>query len=385
LKHAGVDAMIVSLRNSYWILGVRYIAKRVKGQCVLCQKQDAKACNEPVAPLPEVRVSEAPPFTVTGIDFAGPLFCVDLPRTKLYICLFTCGVVRAVHLELTDSMTTEAFLLAYRRFSARRGVPSIIYSDNAKTFEASKNQLVRSYGHLSPEWKFITPRSPWWGGWWERQVRSVKSSLKKTLGKGCPSRAELETTLIEVESCINSRPRTFVGDSLDYMNPLSPSHFLLGRRAETQTLIVEDQQAVSQRGLVSRERVRLQLLDRFWEVWRNQYLRGLPLTVHKFFKSGDLHMGVVTELFKRKDGIVRSVMLRTAKGPRMRAIQRLHVAIENENENVDHTNDMYTGNSAPEVNYDIQGTPELSVPKSTKKLQVTRSGRVVKPVQRLEL
>ena len=102
-------------------------------QRVLCQKKDAKAYNEPIAPLSKHRVSEAPQFTVTGIDFAGALFCVDLPKTKLYICLFIilCGVVRAVH-----------FLLDYCSLKARRGAPSIIYSANAQTFEAAKAYLV---------------------------------------------------------------------------------------------------------------------------------------------------------------------------------------------------------------------------------------------------
>ena len=70
-----------------------------------CQRQDSKACSQPVAPLPELRVKSAPPFAVTGLDYAGPLFCIDLPSKKLYILIFTCAVVRSVHLELTDSLS----------------------------------------------------------------------------------------------------------------------------------------------------------------------------------------------------------------------------------------------------------------------------------------
>ena len=54
LKHVGIQTILVSLRNQYWIVGVRRIAKLVKKQCIACQKQDAQASSQPVAPLPEL-------------------------------------------------------------------------------------------------------------------------------------------------------------------------------------------------------------------------------------------------------------------------------------------------------------------------------------------
>ena len=62
----------------------------------------------------------------------------------------------------------------------------------------------------APDRKFIAPRTPWWGGWWKRLVASVKSALKRSLGKRPLSRQELETLLHEIEACINARPLTFV-------------------------------------------------------------------------------------------------------------------------------------------------------------------------------
>ena len=92
MKHAGVSTMITALRKCYLIIGVRRIAKPVKITCASCQRQDAAACSQPMAPLPPERVNPAAPFAVTGLDHAGPLYCCDMPRKKFWVLLFTCGV-----------------------------------------------------------------------------------------------------------------------------------------------------------------------------------------------------------------------------------------------------------------------------------------------------
>ena len=233
MKHAGVNSLLTELRNSYWIIGARRICKMVKRGCVACQRFDALPPVQPMAPLPKERVTQAPPFSVTGLDHAGPLYCGDYPGKKFYVLLFTCAVTRAVHLELVDSLSCEETLLAMRRFFARRGVCTILWSDNAKGFVAASTRLLETMGTEGPEWKFIAPRAPWWGGFWERVIGSVKSALRKTLGRQCLCRRELETLLQEVESCVNSRPLTFVGDELDSRQPLTPFHFLLGRASHS--------------------------------------------------------------------------------------------------------------------------------------------------------
>ncbi len=89
--HAGVQAMITSIREEYEVFGLRQMAKQVKKSCFSCQKVDARACNEVAAPLPKARVTKAPVFSVTGIDFAGPVFCSDFPEKKvlyLLVCVW---------------------------------------------------------------------------------------------------------------------------------------------------------------------------------------------------------------------------------------------------------------------------------------------------------
>ena len=111
-------------------------------------KLDAPSCDQQMAPLPEIRVQKGLVFSTTGVDHwsSGPLCCRGFPNRKFYILLFTCSVVRAVHLELVDSMNlrdTVLGQLAVRRFSSRRGLPSVLYTDNAKVFVSMQTELRR--------------------------------------------------------------------------------------------------------------------------------------------------------------------------------------------------------------------------------------------------
>ena len=164
LKHAGVNVLITNLRFNYFIIGVRKLAKNVCRGCLSCKRFDSRPCNQVPAPFPSFRVTAAPPFSIVGLDYAGPLYCSDFPDGKFYILLITCSVTRAIHVEMTNSLNLSDCVLAMRRFVARRGLPAIIYSDNAKTFKSFSKQLVGFFGHLSPHWKFIAPLAPWWGG-----------------------------------------------------------------------------------------------------------------------------------------------------------------------------------------------------------------------------
>ena len=85
LKHAGVNTMLVSVHDQYWLVGGRYVCKRVKRFCVSCQRQDVGG-DQAMAPLPHLRVTSARPFPVSGLDHAGPLFCCDFPGKSSMCC-----------------------------------------------------------------------------------------------------------------------------------------------------------------------------------------------------------------------------------------------------------------------------------------------------------
>ncbi|GFS60874.1 integrase catalytic domain-containing protein [Nephila pilipes] len=141
------------------------------------------------APLPSERVVPSAPFTITGIDFAGPvnIRCLK-PRDTAYIALFTCATTRAFHIELVSDLTIDKFLLALQRFVGRRGLPNTIYTDNATTFHAANKELILLWQTLSSAKTqqyyaqngitcFIAPRAAWWGGWWERLIDDATRAL----------------------------------------------------------------------------------------------------------------------------------------------------------------------------------------------------------------
>ncbi|XP_014670618.1 PREDICTED: uncharacterized protein LOC106811492, partial [Priapulus caudatus] len=203
----------------------------------------------PLSPVwDEKRVTEAPPFLYVGTDFAGPLY-VKTSRgddtKKVYIVIFTCMTTRAVHLELVENMSAGEFLQAFERMTNRRGKYGVLYSDNAKSFKRAANVLELLYKakkdkqkiqdclrHNGTEWKFITEKAPWQGGFYERLIRSIKIPLRKFLGKAQLTFIELVTVLTDVEAQLNSRPLTMVSADKEDPLPFTPGHLLIGRNLQ---------------------------------------------------------------------------------------------------------------------------------------------------------
>lgn len=120
-------------------------------------------------------------------------------KIKAYLALFVCTSTKAIQLELVSELTINAFLAALRRFMARRGKCSNIFSDNATNFTGANRellelrQLVLSEDHQEKvermlvedgiSWHFIPPRSPHFGGLWEAGIKSVNNHSKRLLGQ----------------------------------------------------------------------------------------------------------------------------------------------------------------------------------------------------------
>jgi len=135
LNHEGTEHVQNDLRLLYWIPHSRSTVRKILNDCSLCMRRRIKPQPPLMASLPKDQFQVAAPFSKVGVDYFGPImvkhFC---KQEKPYGCLFTCLVTRAVHLEMTKSLETDSFINTLRRFIARRGPPSDIYSDNGTNF-----------------------------------------------------------------------------------------------------------------------------------------------------------------------------------------------------------------------------------------------------------
>ena len=200
IKHSGERHTLTTFRERYWILWVREATKRIIKHCIICRKLDGVPFKpQPTPDLPDMRVADAPPFTFTGLDFAGPLYITSSKEghsneisQKAYICLYTCASTRAIHLELLRDLSVKSFLQSFRRFASRRGLPSTLLSDNAKTFKAGSKEvktIVRSpevkcyVSNNRVTWEFIVERAPWWGDSGKGWFKVWKNASRKQWGK----------------------------------------------------------------------------------------------------------------------------------------------------------------------------------------------------------
>lgn len=391
--HAGAQTLLSILRERFWILGGKKFLRKVISRCIPCQRFNSQRLEEDSPALPVDRVRNASVFEVIGIDLAGPLLLKG--HKKAWICLFTCAVYRAVHLELVNSLSTSSFLQALRRFVARRGRPKTIYTDRGTNFVGADNAFkkidwneVTKYATESRiVWKFNPPSAPWWGGFWERIIGLMKQVLRRVLGHSCLDYEEMQTVLCDCEAVLNSRPLTQQSDNPEDLIPLTPKMFL----QELPDSGVPDIDKVDSTLLTRRSQLRAQLLGDLRKRFRIEYLgelkswskkkRRRPVSQGDLVLIGDdgvarleWPLGLVEECLPGKDGLVRLVRVRTRRGTLMRPIQRLYLL-----EAADVTSEGNGQEEPPEDSGEDLGN---ALPKN---LTITRKGRKITRPTRLDL
>ena len=127
------------------VQGRRNVSKVIR-KCFKCRRQLTKPLVQKMAPSSLERVCSSLQFAHVGLDITGHLFLKQKGNKvlqKAYVCIFTCAPIRMVHLELTNDMTTEEFLQAFKRMCSRRDLCNTIWSDNQSTFKRADKDLKR--------------------------------------------------------------------------------------------------------------------------------------------------------------------------------------------------------------------------------------------------
>ncbi|UYV72198.1 hypothetical protein LAZ67_9002154, partial [Cordylochernes scorpioides] len=292
MYHCGAQTLRSVLREKFWIPKARQLVRHVIHKCPRCRRFETKRVDVPEASLPQHSVQDVVVFEVTGIDLRGPLYLED--GQEVWFVIFTCGVYRAVHLELVTSLSTEALVGAVERFVARRGCPAVIYSDNGTNLVGLRNELYRV--NFGVKWKLNPPAAPWWGGWIERIVGLTKKLLRRLLGKRVVNYEEMVTILENCERVINARPLTYIAEDNDDLVPLTPEMFLREPRTEGEIDLNEFRCNFGK----SYEK-RKRLLKEFRKRFRSEYL-GLLVHHDNRKKQRQLKVGdiVLVEVENRK-------------------------------------------------------------------------------------
>ena len=78
--------------------------------------------------LPEHRVDWIKPYKHTGLDYTGHIYVHQNGKNvEIYLVLFTCLSIRAIHIELLPDIAANKFVLALVQFTNLYGIPSHIY------------------------------------------------------------------------------------------------------------------------------------------------------------------------------------------------------------------------------------------------------------------
>ncbi|CAH2241691.1 jg26988 [Pararge aegeria aegeria] len=341
--HGNHETVINEIKQRFWILRLRPTVKNIVSKCVLCRIRKARPQPPRMGDLPEARLAHHQrPFTYCGLDLFGPMKIAVGRRHQIrYGVLFTCMTVRAIHIELVQTLTTDSLIMALRRMASRRGWPSNLLSDNGSNLRGAANELKKAMHELDQDilkkeavnygttWTFIPPLSPHWGGAWERLIRSVKTSLKAILKERVPREEVLITLMAEVEQIVNSRPLTHVSVEPATTEAITPNHFLLGTSSNLPLLGAFDD---SDLFLRKQWRISQLLADQFWRRWVKEVLPQMlprkkwhhesqPLQIGDLVVIVDPNMprgvwprGIIEAVLPGRDGRVRVVDVRTKSG-----------------------------------------------------------------------
>lgn len=357
LLHAGPQPLLASIREHYWPLSGKNLVKKIVRKCTRCFRFNSTSERYLMGNLPESRVTPSRPFTVVGIDYAGPFQLRDrkgrnFKTVKAYMALFVCFASKAIHLEVVGDLTSDCFLAALRRFMSRRGKCAQIFSDNGTTFVGANNELKRFFlqnnttihDKLSSEgiqWNFNPPRAPHFGGIWESGVKSIKYHLKRVVGNASLTYEDFSTVLCQIEACLNSRPLYPLSDDPNDPNPLTPAHLLIG---ESLTTVPDYNYNHLRENQLSRFQRHQQLLQHFCSRWNKEYVTHLQQRVkwkqnhQQLLQIGVLvlvkedatpplkwQMGRIMELHAGTDNIIRAVTLKTSTGEIKRPVVKICV------------------------------------------------------------
>jgi len=330
----------------WWIIGSKRLVSSVIHKCVTCRRLRGRLEDQKMADLPADRLIPEPPFTTVGLDVFGPWSIMTRQTrgghadSKRWAVLFTCMSTRAVHIELIETMSTDSFINALRRFFSIRGPAKLLRSDRGTNFVGACKELnintddttVRKYlQEKGCSWVFNPPHASHMGGSWERLIGVARRILDAMLLKTGPTRLTqevLSTFMAEVMAIMNARPLVTISTDPDMPMVLTPAMLLTQKMSAVSAPCGNFDTAQ----LYGKQWKQVQCLaDTFWKRWKGEYLSTLQSrrkwTKDKpnvkegdvvLLKDSQAHrnewpMGLIVKVLPSSDNRVRKVEVRIVK------------------------------------------------------------------------
>lgn len=371
--HGGVQITLRALRERFWVVHARQQVSKLIMRCMVCFRTKKRLLTQQMAELPSFRTQQARPFTFVGIDYAGPFniktsHLRNAPLSKGYIALFICLTTKAIHLEIACDQTSAEFIMVLENFISRRGIPSVIYSDNGRNFVGAEtdihemfdqmlnqtNDVTRMLAEKRISFKRIPANASHMAGIWERAVGLVKYHLKRVMKDTKVTAREFDHVLKKIECCVNSRPLWAQSPNADDIEVVTPSHFWNFQPINS---LPRPDLCHLRMNQLNQYQYLHRLYCEFWKHWVKEYIDQLQLRSkwnepkpnlkigHIVVISNDnlppnrWPIGRVVAVHPAKDGLVRVVDVKIGNSIMSRPIHRLGILPLVENEQLSNSPD----------------------------------------------
>ena len=134
---------------------------------------------------------------------------------KVWGFIANCAATRAIHIDLTDSYSTDSILQTLRKFVCIRGCPAEILSDQGSQMKAAAKDItkewdwsiVSSWANANKiKWTLTPAEGQHQNGLSESLVKTTKRSIQHVIGESVLTFSELQLAFYEISNIINTRP-----------------------------------------------------------------------------------------------------------------------------------------------------------------------------------
>ena len=336
VRHGGIESVLREIQCFAYLISGRKLVKDIKLSCIRCRILRKKRLEVVMGPKHDGNLCIAPAFHTNQVDICGSFDSFSnankRAKVKLWFVVFCCSATGAVDIKVMEDYSTDAFILAFIRFSCRDGYPCSLLPDPGSQLIKGCKDMILSFSdiqhRLSVEHGVSFQTCPvgahYVHGNVERKIQTIKVSIEKELCNRRLSVIQWETLGQQIANSINNLP-IGIGNktaNLENLDILTPNRLLLGRnnsRGPTAPLVLtQDVKKIVQ---TNRD-----IFNAWFQSWLVSYVPSL-VDAPKWFKNdrniaeGDVVLfsksdkefedlyqyGIVKSVTPSKDGRIRKV------------------------------------------------------------------------------